>query len=210
MSRSLLSALLLICLACLSSAFTSPSPPQAMSTVTAPPPPKTADPETETKRGARRRSAEDIDDVTVYREGPLEYLEDEWETRDPEDPFHILLLGATFEKKRVTQTYVSGSISYVLGMPEDEAVELTVAAAENGLSCLGTWEREECLKLGRQLQVRDIVCRVVPFAEGGQRGWQAKDANDGVGASAGAGWGGDGEEHLTEIPGWGSSERVVI
>lgn len=162
------------------------------STVTAPPPPKTADPETETKRGARRRSAEEIDDVTVYREGPLEYLEDEWETRDPEDPFHILLLGATFEKKRVTQTYVSGSISYVLGMPEDEAVELTAAAAENGMSCLGTWEGEECLKLGRQLQIRDIVCRVVPFAEGGQRGWQAKDANDGVGAGAGAGWGGDG------------------
>jgi ATP-dependent Clp protease adapter protein ClpS len=193
-SWSLLSVLL-ICLACLSSAFTASSPRRSVdvisaSTVTAPPPPKTANPETETERGTRRRSAEEIDDVTVYREGPLEYLEDEWETRDPEDPFHILLLSATFDKKRVTQSYVSGSISYVLGMPEDEAVELTAAAAENGMSCLGTWEREECLKLGRQLQIRDIVVRVVPFAEGGQRGWQAKDANEGVGA--GAGWGGDG------------------
>lgn len=193
-SWSLLSVLL-ICLECLSSAFTASSPRRSVdvisaSTVTAPPPPKTANPETETERGTRRRSAEEIDDVTVYREGPLEYLEDEWETRDPEDPFHILLLSATFDKKRVTQSYVSGSISYVLGMPEDEAVELTAAAAENGMSCLGTWEREECLKLGRQLQIRDIVVRVVPFAEGGQRGWQAKDANEGVGA--GAGWGGDG------------------
>lgn len=197
-SWSLLSALLLLCLACLSSAFTAPSPRRSVdiisaSTVTAPPPPKTANPETETsKRGTRRRSAEEIDDVTVYREGPLEYLEDEWESREPEDPFHILLLSATFDKKRITQSYVAGSISYVLGMPEDEADELTAAAAENGMSCLGTWEREECLKLGRQLQIRDIVVRVVPFAEGGQRGWQAKNANDGVGAGAGAGWGGDG------------------
>ena len=155
-----------------------------MATVTAPPPPKT-----ETKKETRRQSAEEIDDVTIYREGPLEYLEDEWATRDPEDPFHILLLSSTFDKKRITKSYVSGSISYVLGMPEDEAVELTVAAHDNGMSCLGTWEREECLKLGRQLQIRDIVCRVVPFVDGGQRGWQAKDASSGAGAGAGAGTG---------------------
>lgn len=77
-------------------------------------------------------------------------------------------------------------------MPEDEAIELTAAAHDNGMSCLGTWEREECLSLGRQLQIRDIVCRVVPFVDGGQRGWQAKDASGGVGAGAGAGAGGDG------------------
>jgi hypothetical protein len=56
-------------------------------------------------------------------------------------------------------------------------------AQTNGMSCLGTWTHEESLALGKQLQVRDLAIRVVPFCEGGQRGWQAKDATD---ASAGA------------------------
>jgi len=88
-----------------------------------------------------------------------------------------LLMGSTFEKPKITVSYVSGSLEYVLGMPYGEAKELSQFAQDEGMSCLGTWTREECLTLGKQLQVRDIVCRVVPFAEGGQRGWQAKDAS---------------------------------
>jgi ATP-dependent Clp protease adapter protein ClpS len=121
----------------------------------------------------------------------LEYLQDAAESREMDDPFHILLLGSTFEKPKVTVPYVSGSLQYVLGMPNTEAVELSSFAHEHGLSCLGTWPREECLSLGKQLQVRDIVCRVVPFAEGGQRGWQAKDASSnsvGAGKSSSEGW----------------------
>jgi len=159
-----------------------------MSTTTATPPPKT-DRGTRTNRRTGSRGDE-VDDITIYREGPLEYLEDESESREPDDPFHILLLGATFEKSRITVPYVSGSICYVLDMPEDESDELTRAAKDFGMSCLGTWRREECLSLGRQLQVRDIVCRVVPYCEGGARGWQAKkDAGMG---EAGAGSSGEG------------------
>jgi hypothetical protein len=60
------------------------------------------------------------------------------------------------------------------------------------MSCLGTWSREECLSLGKQLQIRDIVCRVVPFCPGGQRGWQANDADSSFDFNelrdAGRGW----------------------
>jgi len=120
---------------------------------------------------------EDEDDIRNNKDAPLEWLEDEWSTREPEDPYHILLLGSTFERsKRVTVSYVSGCVTYVLGMPEKDAFELTTIASVNGMSCLGTWEREECLKLGRQLRVRDINVRVVPFCKGGSRDWQMKDA----------------------------------
>ena len=76
-------------------------------------------------------------------------------------------------------------------MPYDEAAELAAHAEKEGFSCLGTWSREECLRLGKQLQMRDIVWRVVPFCEGGDRAWQARNANpegglkraDGVGRS---------------------------
>ncbi len=116
-------------------------------------------------------------EISKYSGAPLEYLEDEWSTRNPDDPFHILLLDTTFTKsERVTVNYVAGCLTYVLGMPDDEATELTQMAALNGFSCLGTWEREECLKLGKQLQVRDLVVRVVPYCEGGMRGWQMRDA----------------------------------
>lgn len=64
-------------------------------------------------------------------------------------------------------------------MPENDAEELTNIAKVNGFSCLGTWERDECLKMGRELTVRDCVVRVVPYCEGGKRDWQAKDASDG-------------------------------
>lgn len=98
------------------------------------------------------------------------------ESREMDDPYHILLLGQTFEKPKITVPYVASSLNYVLNMPTDEATELSQFSHDHGMSCLGTWSREECLTLGRQLQVRDLVCRVVPYCEGGQRGWQAKDA----------------------------------
>lgn len=114
----------------------------------------------------------------IRTKGPLEWLEDSMESREMDDPFHILLLGQTFEKPKITVPYVSSSLQYVLEMPPDEATELSQFSYDNGMSCLGTWSREECLSLGRQLQVRDIVCRVVPYCDGGQRGWQAKDAGN--------------------------------
>jgi hypothetical protein len=119
---------------------------------------------------------ENIEDE-LRTKGPMEWLEDSMESREMDDPFHILLLGQTFEKEKITVPYVSSTLQYVLEMPADEATELSQFSFENGMSCLGTWPREECLSLGRQLQVRDIVCRVVPYCEGGHRGWQAKDAD---------------------------------
>jgi hypothetical protein len=141
--------------------------------------------DTKTDRKTNRRSDEDADlgdkgenfDEALRRQGPLEYLEDADESREIDDPFHILLLSQTFEKPKITVDYVVTSLGYVLGMPSEEAQELTQFSYDNGMSCLGTWKREECLSLGKELQVRDIVCRVVPYCQGGQRGWQAKDAN---------------------------------
>ena len=145
-----------------------------MSTTTAPPREKTS-----TDRKTNKRSNNDTGDVTRYNDAPLEYLEDEWSTRGPDDPFHILLLDTTFKKnERVTIAYVAGCVTYVLGMPQEEATELCTMAAENGFSCLGTWKREEALSLGRKLQIRDLAVRVVPFCEGGARGWQARDAKE--------------------------------
>jgi hypothetical protein len=143
------------------------------------------------KRTGRDSSEKSYDDEnddnndTNWDYPDLEYLIDSAESREMEDPFHILLLGSTFEKPKVTVPYVINSLEYVLGMPVAEAVELASFAEQQGMSCLGTWPREQCLTLGKQLQVRDIVCRVVPFAAGGQRGWQAKDASDASGAAAG-------------------------
>jgi hypothetical protein len=108
----------------------------------------------------------------------MEYGIDVDVSRELDDPFHILLLGATFEQPKITVPYVTGSLTYVLNMPQSEATEVSQFAQEHDMACLGTWTREECLSLGRQLQVRDIVCRVVPYTEGGQRGWQAKDGNN--------------------------------
>ena len=141
----------------------------------------------ETDRRTRRGNNDDGTDLgdfgenfddAVRSQGPLEYLEDMNESREMDDPFHILLLSQTFEKPKITVPYVAGSLQYVLDMPFDEATELSQFSYEHGMSCLGTWSREECLSLGRQLQVRDIVCRVVPLCEGGQRGWQARDADN--------------------------------
>ena len=114
-------------------------------------------------------------------ENPLEYLMDEDALRGDEDPFHILLLGETFAQPRITVTYVTGQLCYTLDMPERDALEHAQFASEQGLSCLGTWKRKECLELGEKLQLRDIRCRVVPGADGGGRPWQARNANGGPG-----------------------------
>jgi hypothetical protein len=146
-------------------------------------------------RKTRRRSGSGNDDdllgnreesfdEALRRQGPLEWLEDMEAARDMDDPFHILLLGQTFEKPKITVPYVASSLEYVLDMPVDEALELAQFSHDNGISCLGVWPRQECLRLGKQLQIRDIVCRVVPFCEGGHRAWQAKDASSGVSRSS--------------------------
>jgi hypothetical protein len=46
----------------------------------------------------------------VRKQGPLEWLEDMEVSRDMEDPFHILLLGQTFEKPKITVPYVASSL----------------------------------------------------------------------------------------------------
>lgn len=138
-------------------------------------------------------SEEDIsnltpDEISKRKDAPMEYLEDENATRNPDDPFHILLLDTTFQKNdKITIPYVVGCLEYVLGMPKEEGTELTIMAEENGLSCLGTWEREECLSLGKELMVKDLVVRVVPFCAGGGRGWQMRNADAGADAGANEG-----------------------
>ena len=105
-------------------------------------------------------------------------IDDPLVSREVDEPFHILLLDKTFvQNERITIQYVATSCSYVLGMPYDEAAELAASAESQGFSCLGTWAHEECLRLAGQLQNRDIVCRVVPFCEGGDRSWQARNAD---------------------------------
>jgi hypothetical protein len=145
---------------------------------------------TPAKRGNDKQDDDDEqenNDKNSNKYGDLEYLIDEDVSREMEDPFHILLLGQTFDKPKITVPYCAGSLEYVLNMPGAEATELSQAAEESGISCLGTWPREQCLTLGKQLQVRDLVCRVVPYVQGGQRGWQAKDASDSDANYSGAG-----------------------
>jgi hypothetical protein len=144
---------------------------------------------TPAKRGDKQDDddQQENNDKNSNKYGDLEYLIDEDVSREMEDPFHILLLGQTFDKPKITVPYCAGSLEYVLNMPGAEATELSQAAEESGISCLGTWPREQCLTLGKQLQVRDLVCRVVPYVQGGQRGWQAKDASDSDANYSGAG-----------------------
>lgn len=138
-------------------------------------------PETETETDRRTKK----DDVAIPSgegevRGPVEWLiDDRVVSRESEEPFHILLLDETFtQSSRITIEYVASSCAYVLGMPYDEAAELAAHAEVEGFSCLGTWSHGECVRLGGQLQNRDIVCRVVPFCEGGDRAWQARNANE--------------------------------
>lgn len=139
----------------------------------------TAPPREKTRTGRKVGSDRPVRNrPPIERGGPLEYLQDDSSLmRRNEDPFHILLLGSTFNKPRITTGYVSSSLVYVLDMPEQEAKDHAKFAAEQGMSCLGTWTREECLALGKQLQYRDLECRVVPFCEGGSQPWQAKRAD---------------------------------
>jgi len=117
----------------------------------------------------------------------LEWLQDdESVSRNDEDPFHILLLGTTFDKRELTIRYVGASLNNVLAMPIGDAEDAAEFADEHGFACLGTWPRKECLDYGRRLQQRELDCRVVPFCEGGGRFWQAKSAGGNF-ASSGSG-----------------------
>jgi len=143
-----------------------------MSTVVQPP-------DTETERREKRDLTGIPPDEGDIR-GPVEWLiDDPIVSREFDEPFHILLLDETFVKNsRMTIDYVASSCAYVLRMPYDEAAELAAHAEKEGFSCLGTWGHEECVRLGKDLQNRDLVCRVVPFCEGGDRAWQARNAKD--------------------------------
>jgi hypothetical protein len=173
----------------ISSSRTTTLPPLYMSTVIKPP-------ETETERRTKKRG----DNLGIPTDegnirGPIEWLiDDPLVSREIDDPFHILLIDETFtQNSRITIPYVASSCAYVLGMPYDEAAELAAHAEKEGFSCLGTWGHEECVRLGRQLQNRDVICRVVPYCEGGDRPWQARNAREddqvvGGGGGDGARW----------------------
>ena len=106
-------------------------------------------------------------EVAYYENKNLEYYEDSRVSRESEDPFHIILLNETFTNdERVTVAYVSGCLTYVIAMPNEESLELTNMCLVNGMSCLGTWRRDECLDYGRQLLMRDLAVRVVPYCKG--------------------------------------------
>lgn len=157
---------------------------------------------TKTDRRTNRRTNDDNSSSSnnneennrdIRKEGPLEYLEDPNESREMDDPFHILLLGETFDKPKITLNYVSGNLQYTLDMPYEDAMDASMVAQDFGMACLGTWSREECLTLGRQLRIRDLVVRVVPYAAGGNRSWQSKEG----GERAGFGRSGEGLKDAT-------------
>lgn len=100
---------------------------------------KTMEPPTETERKTGDMLGLDDNSKDDDDYGDLEYLIDSSESREMEDPFHILLMGSTFEKPKITVPYVSGSLTYVLDMPGEEAKELSQFAREQGMSCLGTY-----------------------------------------------------------------------
>ena len=128
------------------------------------------------RRSGKRDSNEDRRDGTTTND--LEYYIDPSASREMNEPFHILLMGsATYSQPKVTVPYVSSTLEYVLGMPHTDAYELSLFARDHDMSCLGTWTREQCLAYGKQLQSRDVICRVVPYCLGGQRGWQAKESS---------------------------------
>ena len=133
--------------------------------------------ESEERRSGNQRDSND-DSTSTTKKDDLEYYIDPSASREMNEPFHILLMGsATYIQPKVTVSYVSATLEYVLGMPHTDAYELSLFAKDHDMSCLGTWTREQCLAYGKQLQSRDVVCRVVPYCLGGQRGWQAKDAS---------------------------------
>ena len=138
--------------------------------------------EKELKQGKDQENTPSTESDGAGNKGPIEWLIDDPQVgRNDEDPFHILLLDETFHgNNKITINYVASTCNYVLAMPYDEAAELAAHAEQEGMSCLGTWEYQECMKLGKQLQNRDLVCRVVPYCEGGDRAWQARNMKDEV------------------------------
>ena len=95
----------------------------------------------------------------------LEYLYDVKDDRDIDDPFHIILLGSTFAKNPDMSTYyINESFSRILGLSHEKAFETTSFARRQGFSCLGTWTRDQCLSIGKELQAQGFECRVVPVS----------------------------------------------
>ena len=139
---------------------------------------RTKDRRTKESNQEKKSSTTSTNNKDGRQDGPLEYLQDPNESRNSDDPFHILLLGETFDKPKITLNYVTGNLQYALAMPYDEAIDASMVAQDFGMSCLGTWSREECLILGKALQVRDLCVRVVPYAAGGNRSWQSKPKGD--------------------------------
>eukprot|EP00630_Chrysocystis_fragilis_P000440 CAMPEP_0197387244 /NCGR_PEP_ID=MMETSP1165-20131217/411_1 /TAXON_ID=284809 /ORGANISM="Chrysocystis fragilis, Strain CCMP3189" /LENGTH=163 /DNA_ID=CAMNT_0042912557 /DNA_START=67 /DNA_END=558 /DNA_ORIENTATION=+ len=108
-------------------------------------------------------------------DSPFEYYLDADARRNP-DGFHLLLLGNTFTKPRMTVPYAAGALVMCIGMDEPTALEHSSFAADNGMSCLGNWERSECLELAKQCAQRDLSVRVVPGVRG-KHAWQKDPAN---------------------------------
>jgi len=148
------------------------APRGASTTAPRPPPRRTGSPPrpNEKKRTGSR-------DYGESPEGPskFEYLCDE-DARLDAKQFHILLLGETFAQPRMSVAYAAGALTLVLAMPEPVATEHAAFAAEHLYSCLGAWDRDECLTYAQQLDARDIVVRVVPGVRG-RSFWQGDAAN---------------------------------
>lgn len=109
-------------------------------------------------------------------ESPFEYLKDADARRNDEDGFHLLLMDETFDKPRMTVPYAAGALVMSIGMDDPEAMEHSQFAKDNGMSCLGNWDREQCLELAQKCSQRDLTVRVVPGVRGKQP-WQGDAAN---------------------------------
>ncbi|KAL9180318.1 hypothetical protein ACHAXT_008288 [Thalassiosira profunda] len=177
LAMKLLLLLATLSLATLSSAFVAPRPQCVGACTVGTSLFSTVIPGTETEK---REKSDDLSIPPNEGEirGPVEWLIDDLEvSREDGEPFHILLLDETFvQNERMTIEYAASSCVYVLAIPYDEAAELVAHAEAEGFSCLGTWGHGECVRLAGALQNRDLVCRVVPFCEGGDRAWQARKA----------------------------------
>lgn len=138
--------------------------------LTAPHAVQTAPPRTANRTARRKSDSRDNRD-----ENKFEYFVDP-DARRNADGYHLLLLGETFKKPRMTVPYAAGALVMCIGMNEPDAIEHSQFAAENGMSCLGNWERGECLKLADQCSQRDLSVRVVPGIRGKQP-WQGVPAN---------------------------------
>ncbi|KAJ8610163.1 hypothetical protein CTAYLR_008735 [Chrysophaeum taylorii] len=106
----------------------------------------------------------------------FEYFLDRDARREDTNGFHLLLLGQTFMKPRMTVPYAAGALSMVLEMDDTTATERASFANEHGMSCLGNWQRDEALNNAKQLSARDLSVRVVPGVKGKQD-WQGSPAN---------------------------------